>query len=324
VSEDLVQEAGVMTKEKSLILGGLGFIGHNLAIKLRKADHEILIADSNIQNQTWNSKIENPFNCLNFDLANSDLLQKTISDFQPNNIFHFAANSDISKSDAIANDFWNTLVTTLSLAEVLRVTNLEAKVVFASSSAIYGDKGEPLRISSPKINVPANAYGWSKRASELALQNVCNEKDIPLVVCRFPNVVGPHLTHGLLFDLLKKNEKSPKTIQILGDGTQKKPFIHVDDLLEILLKVNGENDEPDRIINISPFDQITVSEIVEIFASVITNEVDFLYEQKREGWKGDVPEYLFDVSEAQQMGTLAVQSSRVAVERSLRENMALL
>jgi UDP-glucose 4-epimerase len=78
------------------------------------------------------------------------------------------------------------------------------------------------------------------------------------------------------------------------------------------------------VINISPFDQITVSEIVEIFASVITNEVDFLYEQKREGWKGDVPEYLFDTSEAQQMGTLAVQSSRVAVERSLRENLALL
>ena len=89
------------------------------------------------------------------------------------------------------------------------------------------------------------------------------------------------------------------------------------------MKVNGGNDESDTVINISPFDQITVSEIVEIFASIITNEVDFLYEHKREGWKGDVPEYLFDLSEAQQMGTLAVQSSRVAVERSLRENMAL-
>jgi len=314
-----------MSQRRNLILGGLGFIGHNLVDRLLDAGEAVHVIDINIQEQNWNlTKVyeNNPsFSVEIYDCADIKRLSLSFKNVMPDRVFHLAANSDISKSGDIINDFSNTLLTTLALCEVMRIGVTIPILVFASSSAIYGDLPEPMSVDTSHICTPSNAYGWTKRASELALIGACKGTDTHLVVARFPNVVGPHLTHGLLFDIIRKKRASDTVIQILGDGSQRKPFIHVDDLLEILIQKSEVESGHVTIFNIAPFDTITVKEIVTIFEGEIDRGITFLYQEQREGWPGDIPEYAFDLEESRAGGALTRATSAQAVTRAFRENL---
>ena len=314
-----------MSQRRNLILGGLGFIGHNLVDRLLDSGEVVHVIDINVQAQNWNlAKLyeNNPnFSVEIYDCANITRLSLTFKNKMPNRVFHLAANSDISKSEEIINDFSNTLLTTLALCEVMRIGIKIPILVFASSSAIYGDLPEPMSVDTSHVCAPSSAYGWTKRASELALIGACKGTDTHLVIARFPNVVGPYLTHGLLFDIIRKKRAGVKVIQILGDGSQKKPFIHVDDLLEILIQKSEVKTTHELIFNIAPFDQITVKEIVTIFDREIGGGLNFLYQEQREGWPGDIPEYAFDLKESNAGGTLTSATSERAVTRAIRENL---
>jgi len=314
-----------MSQRRNLILGGLGFIGHNLVDRLLGAGEAVHVIDVNIQLQSWNlanAYENNPnFSLEMYDCADITRLSASINNQKPDRVFHLAANSDISKSGEIVNDFSNTLLTTLALCETMRIGAKISTLVFASSSAIYGDLPEPMRVNTSYICTPSNAYGWTKRASELALIASCKEIDTHLVIARFPNVVGPHLTHGLLFDIIRKKLAGDKVIQILGDGSQKKPFIHVDELLEILIQKSEAKTEHELIFNIAPLDQITVKEIVTIFDKEIDRGITFLYQEQREGWPGDIPEYAFDLEESKASEALTSVTSEQAITRAIRENL---
>lgn len=314
-----------MTKRKNLILGGLGFVGRNLADNLLLSGEVVHVIDVNIHKQEWHLgesyKRNHDFSAEVFDCADITRLKGAFEDFRPDRVFHLAANSDISKSGEIANDYSNTLLTTLALCEIIRLGLFIPSVIFASSSAIYGDLSDPMRVDTDSVCVPTNAYGWTKRASELALIGACASKEICLTIARFPNVVGPYLTHGLLFDLLRKRRAGNKVIQILGDGSQKKPFIHVDELLKILLQKSQTATKANITFNIAPIDQITVKEIVDIFGEEIGDEIEFLYQDQREGWPGDVAEYLFDLEDSRLSNSLTEVTSKQAVLRAIRENL---
>lgn len=314
-----------MAQNKNLILGGLGFIGHNLVDKLLTNGESVHVIDANVQAQNWNLKEVYKddlfFTVEAFDCSDVIKLFETINRVKPDRVFHLAANSDISKSGEIQNDYRNTLLTTLSLCEVIRAGTKIPTVIFASSSAIYGDSQEPMSVASSSLCIPQNDYGWTKRASELALMATCKKVGTNLVVARFPNVVGPHLTHGLLFDLFRKRNTGEKVIQILGDGSQKKPFIHVSDLLQILIQKSETARKPELTFNIAPLDQITVKEIITIFDKETKSDLTFLYQEQREGWPGDVPEYAFDLEECRSMETLTNTTSAQAVQRAIQENL---
>lgn len=314
-----------MSQRRNLILGGLGFIGHNLVDRLLDAGEAVHVIDINIQLQNWNlaqAYENNPnFSIEIFDCTDIKRLSVSIKNEMPDRVFHLAANSDISKSGEIINDFSNTLLTTLALCETMRIGVKIPILVFASSSAIYGDLSEPMSVDTSHICTPSNAYGWTKRASELALIGACKGTDTHLVIARFPNVVGPHLTHGLLFDIIRKKRAGDQVIQILGDGSQKKPFIHVDELLEILIQKSEVKTMHELIFNIAPFDQITVKDIVTIFDREIDGGITFLYQEQREGWPGDIPEYAFDLEESKAGGALTIVTSAQATTRAIRENL---
>lgn len=314
-----------MSQRRNLILGGLGFVGRNLVGRLLDAGEAVHVIDVNIHSQNWyleNAYVKNPcFSVEIYDCADIKRLSLSFKNETPDRVFHLAANSDISKSGEIINDFSNTLLTTLALCEVMRIGAKIPILVFASSSAIYGDLPEPMRVNTSHICTPSNAYGWTKRASELALIGACKGTDTHLMVARFPNVVGPYLTHGLLFDIIRKKRAGDTVIQILGDGSQKKPFIHIDDLLEILIQKSEVKTIRELILNIAPLDQITVKEIVTIFEGEIDRGITFLYQQQREGWPGDIPEYAFDLDESRAGGALTSATSAQAVTRAIRENL---
>lgn len=302
---------------KSLVLGGAGFIGTNLVQLLRQRNEEILVIDKCILgNKLKAAKVD--VDLLNFDINDTERLTNVIHDFGPDTIYHLAANSDISKSQSDPEiDLRETLGTTSSLCKSLENYSLE-KLVFASSSAIYGESFELITESTAPN--PISNYGKMKLNSENVLRKHLMEHDLQhLVITRFPNVTGRWQTHGVVFDLLLKLKNDRTRLSVLGDGTQFKPYCLASELSLALVKIS-ESIKLDLLeVNLSPEDRVSVSEIVnEICLHLeITPEIEF--GNSRFGWVGDVPEYKFDTDTSNEyLGKGFFSTSGEAIRKAIK------
>ncbi len=284
-----------------LLLGGGGFIGLRLASKLSRVSKRVVIVDRNREYFEKNrsntpSKIE--FFKMDLNGANfpSELATKLDSVVDPWVVWLLAANSDIQKSSRDARvDYQDTLGTTISAME-LCATIPVSQIVFASSSAVYGDQPEIRLTEDFEIRNPVSNYGTMKLASEQVLWHHFTIKNIKTTIYRFPNVIGWPCTHGVIFDFIRKLKKDNSRLEVLGNGFQTKPYIHADDLADIMINLLATAKMYD-VFNIGPLDTgITVREIAENVVLKVSPEAKIIYEETLVGWPGDVQSYSFDVS----------------------------
>lgn len=303
------------------VVGGAGFIGSALIRKMLEAEPEFI---RTLDNLTMGNGLvdvsSNP--SLVFSEADAAEVNQTaqfLGDFHPDTIYHLAANSDISRSAIDSDvDLHHTFGTTAALAlELARNPKPEATLVFASTSAVYGEQESLIGANTPKS--PTSAYGWMKLASERLLASLVETGSIgKLIVVRFPNVTGKGQTHGVVKDLVAKYI-SPEPWQVLGDGSQEKPYLHVNDLVDVLVDLDemfpvfGHHE-----INIAPDSSTRVSRIVEMIEARGGTGREPLFGKSPQGWPGDVPKYAYDTSELQRLG-ITLPSSDDAVRRSIDE-----
>jgi UDP-glucose 4-epimerase len=314
----------------NVISGGAGFIGMNLAIKLIAENEKVLSIDnfSGGKSSYPALLIENPnFEHFELDLSeelNNEALVKFQSYLSREDyrIWHFAANSDIQKG--VNNSFFDykdTLGTTLAMIELSRKYRPKS-FVFASSSAVYGDHKGVSTSETAKL-MPISHYGNMKLSSEIAIQNSFVETSIPYYIFRFPNVIGLPLTHGLIHDVYKKLVDKPSSIQVLGDGHQQKPYIHVNDLLAAIFSVTTSQAQS-LVINIGPDDDgITVEEIVNGLRDCFSPSTNLIFGKTKQGWLGDIPQYKLDVTKLSQSFDISKLSSRNAVLYVIQQLMGI-
>jgi UDP-glucose 4-epimerase len=314
----------------NVISGGAGFIGMNLAIKLITENERVLSIDNFSGGMTSYPAllIENPnFDYFELDLSkelDNEALRKFQSYLSRENfrIWHFAANSDIQKG--VNNgyfDYRDTLGTTLAMIELSR-KYIPKSFIFASSSAVYGDHKGVSTSETAKL-MPISNYGNMKLSSEIALQNSFEALGIPYYIFRFPNVIGLPLTHGLIHDVYKKLLVKPSSIQVLGDGRQQKPYIHVNDLLAAISSITTSQAQS-LVINIGPDDEgITVEEIVNGLRDHFSPSTNLTFGKTKQGWLGDIPQYKLDVTKLSQSFDTSKLSSRNAVFLVIQELMEI-
>jgi UDP-glucose 4-epimerase len=141
---------------------------------------------------------------------------------------------------------------------------------------------------------------------------------------RFANVVGPKQTHGVGYDFIRRLNQDPSQLRILGDGTQSKSYIYVEDVIEAMLLVHGNSAENKGqcfdVFNVATDDYISVTEIADIscrLAGLNPSSVKYHYTGGDRGWKGDVPKVLFDVTKIKKLGWRAKYNSAQAIEVSI-------
>jgi UDP-glucose 4-epimerase len=306
-----------------LITGGAGFIGTNLVEKLCQTDRKIIVIDKLIfgNNLTQNDSVV----LIRADLSNQLECEKAfleaLSYGSITEVWHLAANSDIALGVISADiDLKNTFLTTYNVINEMRRHNLN-KLYFASTSAIYGDlKGVPVGENSGPL-LPISNYGAMKLASE-ALISVAREQFLTkALIFRFPNVVGVPATHGVIYDFIRKIKKNG-VLDVLGDGSQRKSYLHVDDLIDamtFLKEISTDIDGVD-IYNIGPSDSgILVSEIAEIVISKFNRNVSIRYGSGNKGWVGDVPAFSYDVKKLKSTGWVKILSSKDAVIKAVNQ-----
>ena len=303
-----------------LVAGGAGFIGSHLCDALLSKNNTVIVADKlimgskNIEHLSQNTN----FKFYEMELANQDNVDKLFGDNKIDIVYHMAANSDISKSaNDTSIDFNDTLLTTRVLLESMRKNNVK-NIFFASTSAVYGEMPDIVLNEETGGLKPVSYYGGAKLASEALISSYVSMCDMNAVIFRFPNVIGPRLTHGVVYDFVKKLRNNPKELEILGNGTQCKPYIYVTDLVNAIVKLTEQFEPGVDIFNISVMSEGTsVTHIAEIVVDVLgLSDVEFKYTGGDRGWKGDVPRFKYDISKVLATGWKPEYTSDEAVRKA--------
>ena len=303
-----------------LVAGGAGFIGSHLCDALLSKNNTVIVADKlimgskNIEHLSQNKN----FKFYEMELANQDNVDKLFGDNKIDIVYHMAANSDIQKSaNDTSIDFNDTLLTTRVLLESMRKNNVK-NIFFASTSAVYGEMPDIVLNEETGGLKPVSYYGGAKLASEALISSYVSMCDMNAVIFRFPNVIGPRLTHGVVYDFAKKLRNNPKELLILGNGTQCKPYIYVTDLVNAIVKLTEQFEPGVEIFNISVMSEGTsVTHIAEIVVDVLgLSDVEFKYTGGDRGWKGDVPRFKYDISKVLATGWKPEYTSDEAVRKA--------
>ena len=310
-----------------LITGVAGFIGCNLAKRLTNEGNIVLGFDNLSRGTLQNlSVIEN---AANFHFVEADcadrpsFLAKTKAfhdKFPITEIWHLAANSDIPAGVSDANvDLQDTFMTTFNVLEVMKVLDIKV-LAFASSSAVYGDHGAQSisEVSGPLL--PLSNYGAMKLASEAAISAAAEGFLHRAFIYRFPNVIGVPATHGVLLDFVNKLKASPGLLNVLGDGTQQKAYLHVDDLLEGMLQIRRRATEKVAVYNLGAGDAgVSVRNIAEAVVASVSPSAKISYGAENRGWVGDVPKFQYCLDKLMTLGWTPKLDSKLAIKRAIAE-----
>ena len=281
---------------KALVTGAAGFIGSNLVDRLIEKNFVVHGVDNF---STGSLKyLDKAKKNTDFVFNKIDLLVDNLSLLHDNYdyIFHMAANADIrggSKNSKI--DFEQNLIVTHKLLEFCKGLKKKPIFIFSSTAAALG---EPKVFPTPEdIAIPrqTSLYGASKMACESIISAYSNTYKLESYAFRFVSVLGPRYSHGHVFDFMKKLKKNPNILEVLGNGTAEKSYLHVDDCLDGILLVALEArpaknfDLPFEVFNLGVNETIKVAQSADFICKTMKLKPKIIYEKQSRGWIGDNP-----------------------------------
>lgn len=312
-------------QETVLVTGAAGFIGSHLVDRLLERGHRVVGIDNLLLGRMSNlsAATQNP----RFSFLEEDLLQRercleklrALRVSRWDAIWHLAANSDIPAGVRDWSiDLNHTFLTTYHTLHVAKELNVP-KFVFASSSAIYGDHPQALTESTGPLT-PISNYGAMKLASEGCITAGVEAFLKQAWIYRFPNVVGGRSTHGVIHDFMGKLKKNPLQLDVLGDGTQQKPYLHVAELIDAMEFAYAASQQRVNIFNVANEDSgATVRHIAETVVRRVSPRAQVVFGHGNKGWVGDVPKFTYSCAKIRDLGWSPRQNSEQAIQRAVDE-----
>lgn len=307
----------------ALVAGGAGFIGSNLIDTLLAQGHRVICADNffiGTRTNITHLAAHPRFSFYERNLADLSSVNEIFEKEHPDFVFQMAANSDIQASaKAPEVEYRNTYTTTFNILEAMRCSGVK-RLFFCSTSAVYGDAHGVSASETYAPLMPISYYGACKLGCEGLISAYSYMNGFYSLIFRFPNVIGPRLTHGAVFDFIARLQENPKELTILGDGQQCKPYLHVKDLVDCIMRFQENIPEGVTLYNIGGETQSTVTGIAQIVCREMgLRDVEFHYTGGQGGWKGDVPVFAYDLSKIHAAGWYASMTSDEAVAQTVRD-----
>ncbi|MHB8347766.1 MAG: NAD-dependent epimerase/dehydratase family protein [Acidiferrobacterales bacterium] len=310
-----------------LITGIAGFIGCNLAQEFIAKGHAVVGVDNFCRGrrENLNAILGDP----RFDFEKADMndlaaYRKVLRKFHScepiSEIWHMAANSDIPAGINDANiDLRDTFMTTFNTLALMKEMGI-AVIAFASSSAIYGDLGQQPLSEDIGPLLPISNYGAMKLASEAAISAAAESYLERAFLFRFPNVIGVPATHGVMLDFVRKLKATPEKLEVLGNGTQQKGYLHVEELIDAMLFIRRQAQEKVALFNIGAEDEgVTVRFIAEETVREASPAARIVYGSGNKGWVGDVPRFVYSIDKLKTLGWKPKLGSAEAVRKAVRQ-----
>ncbi|MDD5006714.1 MAG: NAD-dependent epimerase/dehydratase family protein, partial [Candidatus Omnitrophica bacterium] len=298
-------------------------IGYHLAKKLLDLGNSIIGID-NMSNGRQ-SFVDELKRSPNFEFWEQDVYKINTIEFpfpchKIDAVFHLAANSQINNPDPQI-EIKDTFCTTYELLRFCRKNEIK-EFVFASSGAIYGE-AYLTEIAYVKENygplLPISHYGAAKLASEAFISSFASYYDIKAFICRLPNVIGSHATHGVILDFINKIKQNPKELEVLGDGSQTKPYMHVSDVVDAMVFIWQNAKEKVNYYNLAGKSTSSVKNIAVMVISAMRTNTSIRYTGGDRGWQGDSPRYYPSKAKLENLGWHTEKTSDQAVLTAIQE-----
>lgn len=303
------------------VTGGAGFIGSHLVDSLVRNGHSVTVYDNLSSGNTL--FIQHHLQQKEITFINADLLDLT----RVNNairghdvVFHLAANPHVRLGEKQTDlDLNQGIIATYNVLESMRQNGIK-KIIFSSSSVVYGETQEPSLLEIYGPTFPISLYGAGKLGGEGLISAFCGTFDFQAWIYRFANIVGARGTHGVIVDFIEKLRKNPLELEILGDGRQCKPYLYVSDCVDGILFGFTHSNEKIQLFNLSCDTTTTVTRIAEMVTEEMgLRNVSFKYTGGVRGWKGDVPRFQLDAHKINKLGWKATLTSDEAVRKAIRD-----
>ena len=315
--------AALSADARWFLVGGAGFIGSHFVDRLLAGSEvEVVTVYDNfssgrhwhLESHSGNERLQ----VVEADVKDYEALRRAMRGHDV--VVHLASNPDIARAATEpAIDFDEGTYLTHLVVEAARETETP-RLLYASGSGVYGDLGETEADEDWGPAIPISTYGVSKLAGEALIASYCFMFGLTARVFRFGNVVGPRQTHGVGFDFVRSLLADPSALRILGDGTQSKSYIHVEDVIDAVLTAHAAEGAYE-VYNVATGDYITVREIADLAVEVVGLEpgsTRYEFTGGPRGWQGDVPVVRLNTDRIQALGWRCKRTSREA----LRESMA--
>ena len=276
------------------VTGGAGFIGSNLCRKLLEQGAKVTVFDNLYSGKLKfiEDLMDKGLNFVQADIRDPAALEKATKNSEV--IFHLAAQTSVPFSmEKPEEDCEINVVGTLNVLEAARKAG--ARVVFSSSCAVYGNPERPTPETHPTN--PIAFYGLSKLLGENCCRFYQQIYGLEVVILRIFNVYGPDC-HGVIYDFLKKLQKTPNKLEVLGTGRQSRDFVYISDMVNFLLEAATSPAAPGEAFNVGTGTTISVSELAEMIIEILGLKDVEVYFKGGQAWEGDMDITLADNSKA--------------------------
>ena len=289
---------------KVFITGACGFIGSNLVDRLLKDGYKVVGWDNRSTGRIefLNDALNNPnFTLIEGDNLNVSALSEAMIGCDV--VFHLAANADVRFGlNHPSKDLNQNTIATFNVLTAMKERGIK-KIIFSSTGSVYGESTVIPTPENAAFPIQTSLYGASKVACESMIQAYSEGYGFESYIFRFVSILGERYTHGHIFDFYKQLIEHPEYLNVLGDGTQRKSYLYVQDCVDAMLHVLSLKSETKvNIYNLGTNEYVQVNDSVRFILEHLNLKPEIRYSGGNKGWIGDNPFIFLDTTKIRNTG----------------------
>ena len=308
---------------RAFVTGGAGFIGSNLVDRLLADGAEVVAWDNFSTGQERfleKASAHTAFRLVRGDTLDAAALTGAMAGSDM--VFHFAANADVRFGlEHPGRDLQQNTIATFNVLEAMRANGIK-RIAFSSTGSVYGEAEQIPTLEDAPFPVQTSLYGASKLAGEGMIAAYCEGFGCEGYIFRFVSILGERYTHGHVFDFYKQLQAHPEYLDVLGDGTQRKSYLHISDCVEAILHVvrNATAEQAKhrvQIYNLGTFGYCEVKDSIGWICERLGVRPEVRFTGGERGWVGDNPFIFLDTAKIRATGWQPQLSIRDGVVRTV-------
>jgi UDP-glucose 4-epimerase len=312
----------------AFVTGGAGFIGSTLVDRLLADGHRVVAFDNFSTGQAH--FLDDAASRPGFTLVRGDTLDpEALADAMrgADAVFHLAANADVRfGTEHPRKDLEQNTIATFNVLEAMRRNHVR-RIAFSSTGSIYG---EATMIPTPEdapFPVQTSLYGASKLAGEGLIQAYCEGFGFQGYIFRFVSILGERYTHGHVFDFYKKLSADPTRLPVLGNGTQRKSYLYIQDCIDAIFLAMDRGTDKVNVFNLGTDEYCQLNDSIGWITDRLGVKPRLEYSGGDRGWIGDNPFIFLDTAKIRALGwtpKLTIREAVVKTVEYLHANPAML
>ena len=304
---------------RCFVTGCAGFIGSSLTDRLLADGHEVTGYDNfstGLEEFLREACASPRFRLVRGDLLDGGALAAAMRGAEL--VFHLAANADVRFGlEHPRRDLDQNAVATFHVLEAMRAGGAR-RIAFSSTGSIYGEAAVIPTPEDAPFPVQTSLYGASKLAAEGMIAAYCEGFGFQAHLFRFVSILGERYTHGHVFDFYRQLREHPERLEVLGDGTQRKSYLYVQDCIDAMLLAIERATAKVNIFNLGAAGYCTVKDSIGWICGRLGLAPEIRFGGGGRGWAGDNPFIFLDTRRIRELGWEEKVSIRDGVIRTVR------